>query len=118
MGSVRHYSDRVAYENTEQSLYNDAPGANTDIFDADIRPKRTPAHIQVSVSVSAASKFKVILDDGTTQKTVYLNDGAALLANQDHEETIIIPDNDPRITYNMQVESAVTVDKLIVSEVD
>jgi len=80
------------------------PGANSDILSSDISPDN-PGTLEVRVALDSSAVF-ALNEDG---KVYDLNRGTSLNSGADYGFSINVGDN---VTYNFQVESAVTVNRL------
>ena len=96
----------MARVNGHVPVFNTANGGSADIFTNDLVPQGPNSVLTIAVCLSAGVKFNVMIDDGTTTKTVVLNDDVNLTANAGKTFTW---DAYPGYTYNFQPSGATTV---------
>lgn len=91
-----------------------APGANTNIFTDNLTPVYSCSVFRVTVALTTASVFNVIMTDGTTSYTNGLNLSVALQAGDLYTFTFGVHNGN---TYNFQVETDSVIRILQVDEV-
>jgi hypothetical protein len=95
-----------------------APGANTDILSADIAPLdntgTTGSIFRITLVLATSSVVNVMVDDGSTQFAVPLNDNTAITAEAWYREAFAVR---PGLTYNFQVETDGVIRILHVEEI-
>ncbi len=96
----------MARVNGHVPVFNTANGGSADIFTNDLVPQGPNSVLTIAVCLSAAVKFNLMIDDGTTTITVVLNDDSNLTANAGH--TFTFPAHSS-YTYNLQPSGSATV---------
>ena len=91
-----------------------APGANTNIFSTSLTPVYQCSAFRVTVALTTASVFNVVMTDGTTSYTNGLNASAALQAGDLYTFTFGVHNGN---TYNFQIETDGVVRILQVDEI-
>ena len=98
------------------NVYNSAVGTGADILASDIAPTMGRSAFRVTVALGGAAKLEVEIDDGTTQKSLVLNDDTDLAASNLYTFVFGV---DKTYTYNFQHDDAgsITVDYMLVEEI-
>lgn len=91
-----------------------APGANTDIFATDLTPTNQRSAMRVTVSLAVASVFNVTITNGTTEYTIGLNGGVALVASTLYTFSFSCGS---AYSYNFRVATNGVIQHLLVEEI-
>lgn len=97
-----------------------APGANTDIFAAEITPTNLHGVFRVAVSLATSSVFNMIVTQGATLKTLSFNGGAAIpaLGMFEFDVPVYQYEGTTALTYNFQVATDGVINWLSVREMN
>ena len=107
-------ANRKAIPIQKAEVHDTAYTANADMLASDITPSDIPAVFRMSVCLDTAAVFKIIIDDGTTEVDIALNQGAQLVAQTGYSFDWPIDIGD---SVNFEADQNVQIEKLIVHEV-
>lgn len=99
---------------TKALVYDDSPGADTDILGSDLTPGETPVTFRVNVVLDSAAQFNAQVTHSGGTEELGFNQGNALTANEEFQFDLTVRSNE---SINFQVESAVTVSRLSVVQI-
>lgn len=97
-----------------ESVFNQAVVANAAILAGDVRPTQPRSTYRITVSLSAAVKFGVVVKKSATTFTTYLKNGDAIPASAVQTFVLGVTSEE---SYNFTVDGNATVQKLQVDEV-
>lgn len=104
--------DRTIFASAE--VFNSSPGANINILSTALTPKKPVSAFRITVSLTGASIFNVMITQGVTTFGCGVNANQALTAEGIYTFVIGVRNT---FTYNFQIETATVVRYLLVEEV-
>ncbi len=105
----------TAFGRVAAKVFNGAaPGANTNILPANIKPSQGASTFRIAATFENATVFNLFVTDGTTPFVLGLNSSVAL-GSQDAFAFEIPVDED--LEYNFQIETNGGIRQLLVNEV-